>query len=345
MSELLDDSGRGVTTGELQIALEEMLSRHFDRPCGITRLERRPCAYRSSWAMEELDVCLDDGTCLPLMFKDLSHEAQLEAARYGKPEILYDPLREMETYHFVLAPSRLGTARWYGSVVAAGRYWLFLERVPGVELCQVGNFATWQGVARWLAILHSRLAPEAERLSPLAHLLLYNDDFYRLWVKRVQSFADASGPARARDARRRLDPLFRGYDRVVERLLELPVTIIHGEFYAPNILVHATATELRVCPVDWELAALGPGLIDLAALTAGTWSEEERATLALAYHAELVASQGAREPPEAFLATLDYCRLHLAVQWLGWSARWSPPPAHAQDWLGLAARLAEKLGF
>jgi thiamine kinase-like enzyme len=31
----------------------------------------------------------------------------------------------------------------------------------------------------------------------------------------------------------------------------------------------------RVCPVDWEMAAVGPGLIDLAALTAGWWTAHD----------------------------------------------------------------------
>jgi aminoglycoside phosphotransferase (APT) family kinase protein len=99
---------------------------------------------------------------------------------------------------------------------------------------------------------------------------------------------------------------------------------------------------LRVCPVDWEMAALGPGLIDLAALTAGGWTSDEREKLALAYHAAL----GSHETPplDAFLVVLDYCRLHLAVRWLGWSQDWTPPPEHAQDWLGEALGLAEKLG-
>jgi hypothetical protein len=30
---------------------------------------------------------------------------------------------------------------------------------------------------------------------------------------------------------------------------------------------------------------------------------------------------------------------------LGWASRWSPPPEHAQDWLGEALGLAEKLGL
>ncbi len=48
---------------------------------------------------------------------------------------------------------------------------------------------------------------------------------------------------------------------------------------------------------------------------------------------------------EEFLTALDYCRLHLAVQWSGWSSGWSPPAEHVQDWLGEALSLAEKLGL
>lgn len=98
-----------------------------------------------------------------------------------------------------------------------------------------------------------------------------------------------------------------------------------------------------MAPVDWEMAALGPGLVDLAALVAGGWSDEQRTAIAQAYFE-------AMPPPRArawddFARALDYCRLHLAVQWLGWSPDWSPPRAHAQDWLGEAVRLAEGLGL
>jgi hypothetical protein len=49
--------------------------------------------------------------------------------------------------------------------------------------------------------------------------------------------------------------------------------------------------------------------------------------------------------PEDFLVALDLCHLHLAVQWLGWSPRWTPPPEHTHNWLDEALRLAEKLGL
>jgi len=140
-----------------------------------------------------------------------------------------------------------------------------------------------------------------------------------------------------------MERLARSYDRVVERLEKLPVTFIHGEFYASNVLVHETEGKPRVCPVDWEMAAVGPGLVDLAALTAGGWNAEEKKALALAYHAALVPRDGWPPAPEEFLRALDHCRLHLAVQWLGWASGWSPPPEHTQDWLGEALSLAGKL--
>ena len=48
---------------------------------------------------------------------------------------------------------------------------------------------------------------------------------------------------------------------------------------------------------------------------------------------------------EDFLDALEHFRLHLAIQWLGWSRDWSPPAEHAHDWLADALRLAEGLGL
>ena len=60
-------------TAELRAALERALGdRTGSAASPITGLERRPCAYRTSFALEELDVALADGSALRLMFKDLS---------------------------------------------------------------------------------------------------------------------------------------------------------------------------------------------------------------------------------------------------------------------------------
>jgi hypothetical protein len=81
--------------------------------------------------------------------------------------------------------------------------------------------------------------------------------------------------------------------------------------------------------------------MDLADLTAGNWTPRQRDLLVDAYREELSA-RGA-PPPADFDAALDDCRLHRAVQWLGWSADWSPPREHAQDWLGEALRVCDSL--
>ena len=58
----------------------------------------------------------------------------------------------------------LGTATFFGAVCdpPAGRHWLFLERVEGKELYQVGDFARLAEAARWLARFHARHAGGAE---------------------------------------------------------------------------------------------------------------------------------------------------------------------------------------
>jgi Phosphotransferase enzyme family len=338
--------GSRIGTAALHAALEEALVRHSGQRRIVVRLERQPSIYSTSFAMEELDVRLDDGTSFQLLYKDLSRHALLEDARQAKPTFLYDPLREIETYRSILGPNRLGTPICYGAIVEprAERYGLLLEKVRGVELYQVGDLATWWRVAEWLAVVHARFAEETRRLVRAAPLLRYDGDYYRLWADRARASLGRAGLRLSSDARRGMEQLFGNYDQVVERLVALPVTFLHGEFYASNVLVHEERQGLRVCPVDWEMAAVGPGLIDLAALTAGGWTADEREALTLAYRAALVPCENWPPAPDAFLASLDYCRLHLAVQWLGWSQDWTPPPEHAQDWLGEALGLAEKLG-
>jgi hypothetical protein len=322
-----------VPTDELRSALEGALSHYFGGACRIVGLDRAPSQYRSSFALEELVARLDGGRSLEIIFKDVSPRALSRAARAAKPTFLCDPRREIRTYVEALNPSGVGTAVCYGAIEApdAARYWLFLEKVAGRELYQVGEFEIWQQVASWLAGLHRHFAPQVASLRQTTPLLKYDGDYYRLWPKRALAFVGKTAPSAARH---QLEKIASGYERVVERMTSLPVTLIHGEFYASNVIVAQTATGFRVCPVDWELAAVGPGLIDLAALTAGRWTPSERTELATAYG---LAKDS--------LAALDYCRLHLAMQWLGWAVDWSPPPEHAHDWLNEAFTLAEHLGL
>jgi hypothetical protein len=330
---------------ELRAELERVLHEHFEAERRLVALKRCRSPYQTSFALEELDVTLEDGATLELVFKDLSPHALSAGARAAKPSFLYDPSREIETYRSILTRAELGTPIYYGALAdpERSRYWLFLERVPGVALWQIGELESWKQAARWLARMHDHFADTEEWRRSAGHLLHYDARFYRLWPQRARDFIDRAAPSEV--ARGAVEWLEARYEQVVERLASLPDTFIHGEFYASNVLVAGTAEALRVCPIDWEISAVGPGLIDLAALVSGKWEKEETIALASAYRSALGSRAGLPRDGEDFNETLDYCRLHLAVQWIGWAQNWSPPAEHRQDWLGEALRLAEELGL
>jgi Phosphotransferase enzyme family len=332
---------RGASDLELLSVLDDLLCCHSPVLGRIVRLESAPCIDRTSFRLTDLEVELHDGSILRLLLKDLGRKHAHETARRVKPGFLYEPLREILTYEEILSRHHLGTARFYGAVVRPDEdlYWLFLEKVPGIRLSEVQYDPAWLEAARWLAHLHSRFSRESEILNRSVPLLRYDAAFYRLWVDRFERFQSVWLEPSVRDS------LGDTYGRAIDRLTRLPSTLIHGEFYASNILVQEEREGCRICPVDWEMAAVGPGLIDLAALSSGAWSERERTEMAAAYHEALLSEGWPRWPFEDLLLALDDCRLHLAIRWLGWAPDWSPPPENAHDWLGEAISLGEKMSM
>ena len=265
----------------------------------MIELSRTPYAYGTSHRLDEVVIERDDGTRVAMLRKDLGPAE--------RPEFLHDPRRERLAYR-ILDGAGLGTPACHDS----GEDWLLIEKIEGVELWQVGELETWVGVARWLARLHSRFADE---LPAGDGLLMYDRAFLEVWPERAVSKHPTLAPVAAR------------YGEVIDILSRQPRTFIHGEFYASNVLVGAG----RVAPVDWEMAGIGPGVLDVAALLSG-WGGDQRATILAGYGAV---------PADALAAS----RLHVAMQWLGWSPGWQPPPEHARDWLAEALAAARELGI
>lgn len=299
----------------------------------VAALERRPSEYQTSFTLEELDVRLENGDRLELMLKDVSPNGLQAGSRIAKPEFLYDPLREIEAYRDVLGPLSLGTPTLYLADPEHGL--LVIERVPGVELFQVGSRATWEHVARWLARMHRELGPAT---ASFARAIRYDREYFVQWPARALRFAELRGED---EAIRVLRALSAAYETVVARLLDMPRTLVHGEFYASNVLVDDPDSPDRVAPVDWEQVAAAPALVDLAALTSGGWPEADRAAIAAAYR----EAAGDEMSDSDFAAGLVACRLHVALQWLGWSLEWVPPGDHRQDWLKEATDAAGVLGL
>jgi aminoglycoside phosphotransferase (APT) family kinase protein len=327
---------------ELRAGLERALGAAGHELAGAVK--RRPYAYRTSFPLEELRVELAGEGAVTLLFKRLDWEALEPEAQVAKPRFLHDPEREPAVYAKLLPQAPPGPPRSFGALAEPGRHWLFVERVEGRELFQVGERELWEEAARWLARFHVAMAPELDRHLEEGRLIDHDASFYRHWIERAAEFATERDDGSADT----VAWLRERHEQVVEALLALPRTVIHGEFYASNVLVASSSdsvptpvgkkSDTRVAPVDWELAAAGPGLSDLAALVGG-WPDIDREALVAAYAAE--PGVGAFTPRD-----LEFARLQVAIQWLGWAPpSWVPPEGQRHDWLGEATRLAEELGL
>jgi hypothetical protein len=251
--------------------------------------------------------------------KDLRDTALLGQARFAKPPFVHDCRREPIMYRAVLTPGGIGP-RCYDS----GNDWVELERIDAPVLWQVGDAISWVAVAEWVARMHRRLAVHDVAGIPL---LVYNASLLAAWRERARA---AGVPAH----------ILVAHERASSRLVQLPPILIHGDLYASNVLVRPVGTAgLEVWPVDWELAGMGPAVIDLAALTAGDGlAPTTRSAMERAYF------DAARYPArawDAWVADLHAARLHQCVQWLGWAPTWIPPVQHRHDWLSQAMQLAE----
>ena len=323
-------------SSRLDAALEATLSAHFGMPLRIRGADCHPSSYRSSFFVDELDVRLDDGASIELVAKAIEWDAMVPEARLAKPPFLWDAERERATYEAVLPFLQVHAPRYFGSYVGdAGVRYLLLERIAGVPLWQCGDFEVWREAARALARMHAATDVARVSASPAAdHLIRYDRRFYAAWMQRASAFVGGGVME--------LRPIEEAYRHVIACLLAEDVTFIHGEFYSSNILVEGEDAGCTVRPIDWEMAALGPALMDVACLMAGRWTDEERADVADGYYATL-AEHGRPVPPrERYLKTLDCCLIHLCVRNLGWSRDWSPPSDRRHDWLGEALRLCAR---
>lgn len=299
--------------------IRDRLATALGRPVAVLR--RRPSPYGSRHPLEEVDAEVGDSEPLRLMLKA-------------------GAAREAAAYREILGPAALDVPAWYASS-SNGRAWVLLERLDAVPLWQVGDFAAWEEAARWLARLHASPAPTTSVGAPAAAPAIAAYDAAHLRALPLRALAVL---ADGRPSRRRLvERLAANWQQVVERLAAWPVSLVHGDFYPSNVLVQACAGGPRVRPVDWELIGIGPGPLDLAALSSGRWTAGERERLARAYHDALPTS--GRPAWAEFEDVLEQARLAIAVGWLGAPRDWVPPAEHRCNWMADAVESADRLGL
>ena len=298
----------------------------------IVDIRRERIRQRENFAWETVSVRLKDGKTLSFFLKDFARpidaRSRLKSPRKAE--------REVRVYRELLAPAKLGTATLYGSVCNAckGEWWLLLELVGGAP--QADSRVRQQAAAGWLARMQAHFLARPVQLQTCAVLLHHDSAFYRSLIER------------ARPAIKRLCPSLAAYlvdagdwlERLLSALEGQPQTLVHGEFRARHILFDHSRQPPRVCPLDWETAALGSTLFDLAQLTNGMVPSRRDRVLA-AYREQ---ARRYRIPvPTPVEPILDAFNLVGVIHQLGKAVRREYSAARIKALIGQAEQLRRRL--
>jgi uncharacterized protein (DUF2461 family) len=224
--------------------------------------------------------------------------------------------RELRVYRDLLAEAEIGAARYYGSISdeSQGRFWLLLEFVDGSPVAYC-NIEYWAPAAGGLGRMHGYFAQQGDRFRACDFLIRHNADFF--WSKAGLALRNVSQISpRLVD---RLANIIDRYAPIVDIMTSQPPTFIHGGCRPTNILVKVASDPSRVCIIDWEEAAFGSPLYDVAYLLDG-FEPPTLDRLLDAYRREALAFDISLPPNEDMKYIVNCFRLHMVMNSLSQAA-------------------------
>lgn len=273
--------------------LERLLAERFDSPPRVTGIDRRDADYSSSYSTETITVHLAGREPLRIFLKNFA------VAAWEKDLMPERRSRELTVYRDLLSLEQLGTPAYYGAVWddARARYWLLLEHVDGpqVKWCE---FDEWLRAAAWLGRLHGRFPPGGDDIANAGYLVQHDALYFRETMARAQDTVAAADPALGR----RLAAATARYEDLIDDLVALPRTLVHGGYRPQNIIRGGADQHPRICPADWEEAAFGSQFYDFAYISDG-FDGDRMDALWQAYRNE-ARRHGVEVPPDADAARL-----------------------------------------
>jgi len=257
-------------------------------------------------------VTLDDGDDRISVF--LKHLGSEESEHPDKD----CPDREVRMYADLLDDRSLPVPRYYGAFwnPESKHHELYLEYIDGWNL-KYQEIDHWYTAASSLARLHLHFAAQADRLRKREYLLKLDRAYFRQWAERASSALAAHYPLLAS----RLDPVFRRYHEVAALLSAQPPTLVHNDLAPKNVLADHSADPVRICFIDWEMAGVGCGLLDLVHLRYGLDPVSARA-LSAAYLDEVAGAGLVPSGEDESSLLLSACELHQALYRLAHCPWW-----------------------
>ncbi len=267
----------------------------------VAVLNREPNVYSSNSRSEIVTCRLADRRELQLFCKYEDRDGQ------SWSDVAY----EAEVYRHVLQPLQVSTLAFYGAYkeTTTGRTWLILEHLgDSMSLDELGTSAAMGLAARWIGQFHAAFE---ERLSSIAmpFLKTYDTEFYLERARRSLEFA-----GELRHSFLWLPILCESLQEFLTPLLAMRRTVSHSDYYLNNILFRSGV----IYPIEWEMAGMDVGEIDLVSLTDG-WPAKTQRYCELEYQ-RARWPQGAPADSELMLRTAELCLCIYRVARPNWTS-------------------------
>ena len=304
---------------------------HDDTTLSVSQIElislpdRKPSIGRVRGIRVDYEGAEGSGSC-GLVLKEPQGTTRIGLAGAGKREVgLYESLAihlPVDTPH-MLVGSPLGD-------------WLILELIEGSKDPQDWDAGDYTNAIDQLAMLHDRFWSLDGDLSTFPWLGRPLDADFDVYVTAAQKaflgLRESGKPTQLADISERLEliaTLIDSADLIAAPLLSEPFTLLHGDYWPGNISVLETTQQIVY---DWQLASVGPGIMDLLAFVYNsTWWYDDL---------PLTAEQQVNH----------YLQRIAELTGKTWSKRdWSKLWDHAlmwrflQEWIGLLAQTPEPL--
>jgi len=308
-------------------SLNEGLGNIYGGQIAIKRLDRQTFSGSSSFSTERIRAVLEDGEILDIFFKDLNPDNLLIEAQEIRQGGMERSQRELFMYKDVLSQLRLGTPKLYGYRWEPERsiYWIFIEDAGPKRLSRLGDFTLWVDATRWVARLHaidSSGIQDKEGLLPE-----YNASHFSLCSQRIEeNFSKFNA-----EQQEVISQALKSYYNTIDYLNDLPLCLVHGEYFGKNVIIRPEEKEGAIAVIDWETAALGPRCVDLVSISAGRWTPEQRQIMYENYANQYALETGEKVEIHMLIQEIKKVAVYRAIWWLGYWAKGDD--AHITRWV------------
>ena len=302
-----DAARRAGDEAALRACVERIVADEFGAaPSAIASIEQKRSQFSSLYAADVITVRLTGGKEFKVFLKNFG------SFHHAKDTMEQRREREVIVYRDVLAGSDLDTPKYYGSVwdESQDRFWLLLEFVEGLPMSHFG-FDDWLPPAGWLGRMYGYFDKHPEKWQECDALVQHDAAFFtdiaQEALRTVSAYSSEMG--------KRLEPIVSRYDKAVAIMTAQPKTLVHGTYRPPQIIIDKSRQPMRICPVDFEKAAVGASLYDLTFIADG-FDTPRLHQLFEAYRCEAQRAGVSVPDNREMTHIVDCFRLHRVMNWL-----------------------------